>query len=85
MATTVIKNTRIMQTAPPFTVNDGVDIVIVDDLIKTIGKDAGARVTADKVINGSGKTVMAAGNGPRSLCTRTRSSCMSKDTHSCKA
>ncbi len=59
MATTVIKNTRIMQTAPPFTVNEGVDIVIVDDLIKTIGKDAGARVTADKVINGSGKTVMA--------------------------
>ena len=59
MATTVIKNTRIMQTAPPFTVNEGVDIVIVDDLIKTIGKDAGARVTADKDLNvrGYGKAV----------------------------
>jgi putative selenium metabolism protein SsnA len=59
MAITVIKNTRIMQTAPPFTVTEGVDIVITDDLITTIGKDAGASVQADKVIDGRHKTVIA--------------------------
>ena len=58
MATTVIKNTRVMQTREPFTVMDDVDIVIIDDLIKKVGKDAGVSVKADKVIDGRNKTVI---------------------------
>lgn len=58
MSTTVIKNTRVMQTQSPFNVSEHVDIVIVDDVIKAVGKDAALKVVADKVIDGSGKTVI---------------------------
>ncbi|MFA5446735.1 MAG: putative aminohydrolase SsnA [Sphaerochaeta sp.] len=58
MATIVIKETRIMQTAPPFEVSEAVDIVIVDDLITAVGKGAASSVKADKIIDGRGKTVL---------------------------
>lgn len=58
MATTVIEKTRVMQTRPPFTVSEDVDIVIADDLIVAVGKDAGASILADKVIDGRNKTVI---------------------------
>lgn len=58
MATTVITNTRVFQTAPPFEVLENVDIVIKDDLITAVGRNAGAGVKADKVISGDGKTVI---------------------------
>lgn len=40
MADLVIKNTRIMQTEPPFQVLEGVDIVIDGNTITKVGKDA---------------------------------------------
>ncbi|MDY0303274.1 MAG: putative aminohydrolase SsnA [Sphaerochaeta sp.] len=58
MATTVIKNTTIMQTEPPFEVTEGVDIVITGDLITTIGSGVASGVKADKVIDGRGKVVI---------------------------
>ncbi|NBK24136.1 MAG: chlorohydrolase, partial [Spirochaetia bacterium] len=58
MATTVIKNVRVMQTQMPFSVLEDVDIVITDDVIKTVGKGAAAQVQADKVIDGRFKTVI---------------------------
>lgn len=64
MGTTVIRNTTIMQTEAPFAVTEGVDIVIIDDLIATIGSDAGATVKANKVIDGRGKVVI-----PGNVCS----------------
>ncbi|MGH0053305.1 MAG: putative aminohydrolase SsnA, partial [Sphaerochaetaceae bacterium] len=64
MATTVIKQTRIMQTQPPFSVQEGVDVVIVDDIITKIGKGEAEQVQADKVIDGRGKTVI-----PGNVCS----------------
>ncbi len=64
MATTVIKKTRIMQTQPPFEVQEGVDIVIVDDVITKVGKGAAESIHADKVIDGRGKTVI-----PGNVCS----------------
>ncbi|AEV30897.1 putative selenium metabolism protein SsnA [Sphaerochaeta pleomorpha str. Grapes] len=58
MSTIVIKNTRVMQTMPPFTVTTDVDVVITDDVIRAVGKGAGSSVQADKVIDGKGKTVI---------------------------
>ena len=58
MATTVIKNVRVMQTQMPFSVLEDVDIVITDDVIKAVGKGAAAQVQADKVIDGRFKTVI---------------------------
>lgn len=58
MSSIVIKNTRVMQTMPPFAVSEGVDVVIVDDSITAVGKGAGNAIKADKVIDGSNKTVI---------------------------
>ena len=55
---TVITNTRVIQTMDPVEVLEGVDVVIRDDRIKAVGKNAGAAVKADKVISGDGKTVI---------------------------
>ncbi|MFA5698273.1 MAG: putative aminohydrolase SsnA [Sphaerochaeta sp.] len=64
MADVIIKNTRVMQTAPPFDVLEGVDIVIDGNLITSVGKDAAKGVTAPKVIDGSNKTVI-----PGNVCS----------------
>lgn len=53
-----------MQTAMPFEVINGVDIVIVDDIIKAIGPNLAATVTADTVIDGTARTVM-----PGNVCS----------------
>jgi len=53
----VIKNTRVMQTMPPFAVTEGVDVVIKDDVITAVGKGAGDTVKAEKIIDGRNKTV----------------------------
>jgi putative selenium metabolism protein SsnA len=58
MSTIVIRNARIMQTMPPFAVTENMDVVIVDDRIQAVGKDAGSSVKADKTIDGTGKTVI---------------------------
>ena len=58
MATTVITNTTVMQTQSPFAVTEGVDIVIVDDVITKVGKDAALNLKADNVIDGKNKTVI---------------------------
>lgn len=58
MAVTVIRNTRVFQTMPPFSVDEGVDIVITDDVITAVGPNAADGVKADKVIEGDGKTVI---------------------------
>ena len=64
MATTVITNTTVMQTQSPFAVTEGVDIVIVDDVITKVGKDAALNLKADKVIDGKNKTVI-----PGNVCS----------------
>lgn len=53
----VIKNTRVMQTMPPFAITEGVDVVIKDDIITAVGRGAADTVKADKVIDGRNKTV----------------------------
>ncbi len=55
---TVIKNTRVIQTKAPIEVLTGVDVVIKNDLIEKVGANAGAEYKADKVIDGTGKTVV---------------------------
>ena len=56
--TTVIRNTRVIQTMEPVEVLEGVDVVIVDDRISKVGKNAAKDIKADKVIEGDGKTVV---------------------------
>ena len=56
--TTVILNTRVIQTMEPVQVLEGVDVVIVDDLIKAVGKNVACAFKADKTIQGDGKTVI---------------------------
>ncbi|MBP5757583.1 MAG: putative aminohydrolase SsnA [Spirochaetales bacterium] len=56
--TTVIRNTRVIQTMEPVEVLCGVDVVIKDDKIFKVGKNAADGIKADKVIDGDGKTVI---------------------------
>lgn len=56
--TTVIKNARIIQTSDPVQIIENEDIVIENDIIKAVGKNAAAHVCADKVIDAFGKIVM---------------------------
>lgn len=55
---TVIENCRVIQTMSPVEILEGVDVVIKDDLIEEVGKDAGKKYKADKKISGCGKTVI---------------------------
>lgn len=55
---TVIRNTRVLQMMDPVEVLEGVDVVIEDDKIKAVGKNAAAQIKADKTIEGDGKTVI---------------------------
>ena len=56
--TTVIRNTRVIQTMEPVEVLNGVDVVIKDDKIFKVGKNAAEGIKADKIIEGDGKTVI---------------------------
>lgn len=53
-----ITNTTVMQTMQPITVENGVDVVIKDDLIVNVGKDAAKGVKADKHFDGTGRVVI---------------------------
>ncbi|MHC1692205.1 MAG: putative aminohydrolase SsnA [Sphaerochaetaceae bacterium] len=58
MSTTVIANARIVQTMPPFSVSEGVDVVVKNDTIVAVGKNAAASYPGARIIDGSGKTVI---------------------------
>lgn len=58
MADIIIKNVRIMQTEPPFDVAENMDVVIEGTKITKVGKGAAAGLSADKVIDGTGKTLI---------------------------
>ncbi len=58
MSILAIKNVRVMQTMPPFEVAEAMDVVITDDIITAVGANAAAKVHADKVIDGTGKTLI---------------------------
>ena len=55
---TAIKNVRVIQTMDPVEVLENADIVVQDDKIKAVGPKAAADVKADKIIDGTGKTVI---------------------------
>ncbi len=56
MVCTVIKDTTVLGFSPCEVLKD-VDVVITDDRITAVGPGAGAQVTADQVIDGSGQYV----------------------------
>ena len=58
MADIIIKNVRIMQTQPPFEVEEGVDVVIEGSKITAVGKGKAEGLKADKIIDGRGKTLI---------------------------
>ena len=62
MADILIRGVRIMQTAPPFEVEEDRDVLVCDGIIKAIGKGLDAK--ADKVIDGRGRTLM-----PGNICS----------------
>ena len=62
MSTLLIKNVRVFQTDPPFSVSENLDVFIRDGLIEEVGKDL--KKTADKTIEGKGKTLM-----PGNVCS----------------
>ena len=61
---TVIKNVRVMQTEPPFEVVENADVVIDGSVIKSVGSDASSGIAADKIIDGTGKTLI-----PGNVCS----------------
>ncbi len=61
---TVIKNVRVMQSEPPFEVLENADVVIDGSIIKSVGIGAAADVVADKVIDGTDKTII-----PGNVCS----------------
>lgn len=59
MADIIIKNVRVMQTKPPFSIEEGVDVVITKSLIEKVGKNAAEGLSAKRVIDGTDKTLIA--------------------------
>lgn len=64
MADLVIRNVRIMQTEPPFDVQEDQDVVIEGSLIKEIGKGIASQYPGCRVIDGSGRTLI-----PGNVCS----------------
>jgi len=60
----LIKNAMIMQTEPPFEVDGNMDILIEGDRIKKVVKSGSESLKAEKVIDGSGRTVI-----PGNVCS----------------
>lgn len=58
MGRIVIRNIRVMQTMPPFSVEEGVDVVINGTEIEKVGKGAGEGAACDTVIDGTGRTLI---------------------------
>ncbi|MCK9190433.1 MAG: putative aminohydrolase SsnA [Sphaerochaetaceae bacterium] len=59
---TLFKNVRIMQTRPPFEVQENMDVLVQGDKIARIGKDIESK--GAKIVNGDGKTLM-----PGNVCS----------------
>ncbi len=55
---TVIKNVRVFQTGEPVEIIENADIIVDGDTIRSVGKGIASSVKADKVIDGTGKTVI---------------------------
>ena len=58
MADIVIRNIRVMQTEPPFEIEEGVDVIITGSEIERVGKGAAEGVAAETVIDGTGRTLI---------------------------
>ena len=55
MSVTVIKNAeKVIISLDPPVVQDGVDIVVTNDIVTAIGLNAGDMISADKIIDASG-------------------------------
>jgi putative selenium metabolism protein SsnA len=58
MAVTVFTHARVMQTMAPFSVQENVDVVVNNDSIVAVGKNAASQYAGAKVIDASGKTII---------------------------
>ena len=58
MSTTVIKHARVVQTMPPFSVELDTDVVVQNDSIVAVGKNAGSSYPGAVVVEAAGKTVI---------------------------
>lgn len=58
MGTTVFTNARVVQTSVPFQVQEHVDVVVKDDAIVAVGKNAGSTYHGAKVFDATGKTII---------------------------
>ena len=58
MADIIIRNIRVMQTEPPFDIEEGVDVIITGSEIERVGKGAAEGVSAPTVIDGTGRTLI---------------------------
>lgn len=56
MSSIIIKNVRIFETRPPFSISEGMDVLIENTEIKKVGENLA--FSADTVIDGSGKTLI---------------------------
>ena len=58
MSITVFANARVVQTMPPFSVKEKVDVVVQDDTIVAVGRNAGSAYPGAKQFDASGKTII---------------------------
>lgn len=58
MAITLLSNARVVQTMPPFSVAEHVDVVVKDDTIVAVGKNAGLSYPDAKIFDATNKTVI---------------------------
>ncbi|PKL19688.1 MAG: chlorohydrolase, partial [Spirochaetae bacterium HGW-Spirochaetae-4] len=58
MSITVFANARVVQTMPPFSVQEKVDVVVQDDTIVAVGRNAGSAYPGAKQFDASGKTII---------------------------
>jgi putative selenium metabolism protein SsnA len=58
MSTLIFKHARVVQTMPPFGVSEDTDVVVQNDMIVAVGKNAGSSYPGAKEVDASGKTLM---------------------------
>ena len=56
MSRILIRNVRIFETRPPFSVKENMDVLIEESIIKKVGENLGEK--AETIIDGSGKTLI---------------------------
>ena len=59
MSTILFSDARVVQTMPPFSVSEHVDVVVKDDLIVAVGPSLGSSYPDARVFDASGKTIIA--------------------------